>query len=217
MKTSVATTQFDQPNLTAAPATPSCCCCCCCCLATIVSTYVIGGTTVRTEATLTGSSHRTGAVLLAAGGQFVGFGLIAGILWLGLEWPYAVLAGLGGVVLCWYTAFKMSGGSDNTAIRRALKYTTVYAVAFSFEFIVGAVLVLMYVIPYLIAALIVGTWVTRNRLAKIDFRAGASMNSPHVDTLDTNFLMDAPPTGPLSASQPRRSVADQPLPGSPKK
>lgn len=217
MKTSVATTQFDQPNLMAAPATPSCCCCCCCCLATIVSTAVIAGTTVNVEANLTGSSRRAGALILALGGQFVGFGLFAAVLWLGLEWPYAILAGLGGAVVCWYTAFGMSGGSDNIAIRRALTFTAVYAVAFSVEFVVGAVLVILYVIPYLIAALFIGTWVTRNRLAKIRLQAGASMNSPHVDTLDANFLMDAPPTGPLPAAQPRRSVADQPLPGSPKK
>lgn len=216
MKTSVATTQFDQPNLAGAPATPSCCCCCCCCLTTIVSTSVIAGTTVNAEAQMTGSSNRASAVLLAVIGQFVGFGLIAAVLWLGLDWPFAVLAGLSGLVFCWFTAFQMSGTNNDVALRRAIKYLAVYAGAMALEFVVGFALVIMYVIPYLIAGLFIGGVVIRNHRANLQRRLNGADFSPDQEVLDEAYMMAAPPTGPVPTSPARSSVADQPLPGAPK-
>lgn len=217
MRTSVATTQFDQPNLTAGPATPSCCCCCCCCLTTIVSTSVIAGGTVNAESKMTGGPNRAGAVLLAVGSQFVGFGLTAAVLWLGMDWPFAVLAGLSGAVFCWYAAFQISGTKNDEALRRAVKYLAIYAAAFALEFVVGFALVIMYVIPYLLAGILIGGVVIRNHRANIHRRLIQADFTPDQGVLDEAYLMDAPPTGPVPTSPPRSSVTDQPLPGAPRR
>ena len=214
MKTTLATTQFDQPNLAGAPATPSCCCCCCCCLTTVVSASTMTAMTVNGEATARQNPGGV-AALLAVLAQFVGMALLAIILWLGLAWPYGVLAAVGGAICCWFAALRMTGLDEQVAWRRALKYAAVYAAAFALEFAVGFVLVLMYVIPYVIVALFVGTWVIGRHRDKIRLGTLGEMYPPGYDRLEPNYILPPPPVGDHPESRQGGPVAEPSWPSAP--